>query len=98
MQKALEVATRAKAAWQALTELGGQPISIDLNRYSAEVHVGTLRDLGQVPGEYNIEPFPDISGEFPWRAAKVCDGVMFFTLLKQKEYEGLQCTSTTIRD
>lgn len=91
MSKLLEVTVQAKAAWQALTELMSGPISIEISGRKAEVHLGEMRDLEQVPGEYAIEPFG--GKDHPWQAVKDYDGFRFFVLLTQEEYEAARQAS-----
>ena len=88
MPKALEVTTALKAAWDKTRELVN---AYDISIYNGvcKVAVSEMRDLEQIPGEYTIEPRGG-GVDYPWEAVKEYDGVRFFCLLEQAEYEAYQ--------
>jgi hypothetical protein len=96
MSKAQEATAAIKAAWNAVDALMDDTLAVTIDRIVAQVHVSNVSDLDHVPGRLEISDRG--AGNYPYEAHKTLDGVRFFTLLTQEEYEGLQCTSTTIRD
>ena len=91
MPKALESTTAIKAAWDKTRELVNA-YDISIYNGAVKVAVNTIRDLEQIPGEYTIEPRGG-GVDYPWEAVKEYDGVRFFCLLGQPEYEELQQAS-----
>ena len=91
MSKVLEATTAIKAAWDKTRELVN---AYDISIYNGvcKVAVNKIRDLEQIPGEYTIEPRGG-GKDYPWEAVKEYDGVRFFCLLEQAEYEELQQAS-----
>lgn len=96
--KAQEATAAIKAAWNAVDALMDDTLAVTIDRIVAQVHVSNVSDLDHVPGRLEISDRGAGAGNYPYEAHKTLDGVRFFTLLTQEEYEGLQCTSTTIRD
>ena len=90
--KAQEATAAIKAAWNAVDALMDDTLVVIIDRIIAEVHVSNVSDLDHVPGRLEISDRG--AGNYPYEAHKTLDGVRFFTLLTQEEYEGL-CTSTT---
>lgn len=88
MSKAQEATAAIKAALKATSELVNTT-SIYLTSDLMQVHVSDMRDLEQVPGKVEYNPFMP-EDDYPWEAYKEVDGVRFFTLLTQEEYEGLE--------
>ncbi|MFA4834875.1 MAG: hypothetical protein WC749_02220 [Dehalococcoidia bacterium] len=79
MNKATEICNAIKAALQA-TEAIVHTVSIMTIDGQPQVHVMSLRDLEQIPGEAvfrELRYIEDRSHE----ASKVCDGVKFFCLV-----------------
>ena len=91
MSKVLEATTAIKAAWDKTRELVN---AYDISIYNGvcKVAVNKIRDLEQIPGEYTIEARGG-GKDYPWEAVKEYDGVRFFCLLEQAEYEELQQAS-----
>ena len=98
MSKAQEATAAIKAAWNAVDALMDDTLAVTIDRIVAQVHVSNVSDLDHVPGRLEISYRDRGAGNYPYEAHKTLDGVRFFTLLTQEEYEGLQCISTTIRD
>jgi hypothetical protein len=87
MDKVAEVTTAIKRAWDITRELA-PTIKVDITADAAQVLLSDMRGLEQVPGEAAYRPF----GKFPdtIEAYKVYDGIKFFCLMRQAEYEALK--------
>lgn len=62
-------------------------IAIDIAYGSTRIHVQTLRDLEQIPGELELV---ERSCQYPFEARKTVEGVRFFCLLEAAEVEELR--------
>lgn len=90
MNKASEAAAAIKAARDAVGAIMNA-LAMHIDRNNMQVHVSDARDLEQVPGTLEISDWDN--DDFPYEAYKTLDGVRFFTLLTQAEYEALQQAS-----
>ena len=84
--KAIELCDAIKSVQKLAEEiLGGEPWISTGGIRDIKVLVNGIRNLEQIPGDIIFEE----SGRetFPWRVHKMFEGVEFYKLLTQKEYE-----------
>jgi len=84
MSKATEATAAIKAAWAAVSELT-VPVAIS----QSEVHVLGYRALEQIPGE-TVHRQIGQGRMAAHEMSRTLDGVRFYCLLTQRDYEGLE--------
>jgi hypothetical protein len=88
VDKASEVCNAIKAAQKAAGEIFSGNPGISATQYHMSVLVDGMRNLDQIPGE--VELIDRSRDQWPWKARKTFDGVEFYVLLTQGEYEAVR--------
>lgn len=85
MSKVIEAADAMRKAWDSLKEIVN-PVSATIDFESAWVHVKSLRDLEQIPGEVEIKELQRGS-YYAAQVSKELLGVEFRCYLTADEYQ-----------
>ena len=86
MNKVTELCNAIETVQKLAGEIFSGNPSTSATRYHRNVQLDSVRDLEQVSGDMEFRE-RNHGKEYPWRASKVFDGVEFFVLLTQEDYE-----------